>query len=69
VTYFILGTGRSLISWQPVVYGQQGFLGIIEDQTIGRRHLPAHRIAAEDHPWVKPRGFAERLVKLSGVDR
>jgi hypothetical protein len=57
-----------LIYWQPAVYGQQGFLGIIEDHTVGRCHLSAHRIAAEDHPWAKDREFAERLVKLSRVD-
>jgi hypothetical protein len=57
-----------LISWQPVIYGQQGFPGMIEDQAIGRCHFSAHRVSAEDHPWAKSRELAESLVKLARVD-
>jgi hypothetical protein len=68
MAWFEFGTGQPWIPWQLVIYGQQGFPGIIEYQTIGHSHLSPHCVAAEDHPWAKNRKLAERLVKLSRVD-
>jgi hypothetical protein len=50
------------------VDGEQACLAVIEDQTIRYGHFGAHRIAAEDHPWIKNRQLADGRVKLSALD-
>jgi hypothetical protein len=61
-------TSQFWISWQLVIYRQQRFPGIIEDQSIGQSHLSPHCVATEDHPWTKNWELAKRLVELSRVD-
>ena len=47
---------------------QQACLAVIEDQTIRRCHFGAHRVAAEDHPWIENRELADGPVKLATLD-
>ena len=47
---------------------QQAGLVVIENQTIRLRHFGAHRVAAEDHPWIKNRELADGPVELSTLD-
>ena len=47
---------------------QQACLAVIENQTIRRCHFCAHRVAAEDHPWIKNRELADGPVKLATLD-
>jgi len=47
---------------------QQACLAVIEDQTIRRSHFGPHRVAAEDHPWIKNRELADGPVKLGTLD-
>jgi hypothetical protein len=56
------------MSWQGIVDGQQAWLAVIEDQTIRRCHFGAHRVAAEDHPWIENRELADGPVKLATLD-
>jgi hypothetical protein len=48
--------------------GEQACLAVIEDQTIRHCHFGAHRVTAEDHPWIKNREFADGPVKLSALN-
>jgi hypothetical protein len=56
------------MSWQGIVDRQQARVAVIENQTIRRCHFGAHRVAAEDHPWIKNRELAEGPVKLTTLD-
>ena len=51
-----------------IVDRQQACLAVIEDQAICRRHFGAHRVAAEDHPWIENRELADGPVKLATFD-
>ena len=56
------------MSWQGIVDCQQACLAVIEDQTIRQGHFGAHRVAAEDHPWIENRKLADGPVKLATLD-
>jgi hypothetical protein len=47
---------------------QKASFAIIKDQTIRRGHFRAHRVAAEDHPWIENRELADGPVKLATLD-
>ncbi len=47
---------------------QQACLAVVEDQAIRLCHFGAHRVAAEDHPWIKDRKLADGPVKLTTLD-
>jgi hypothetical protein len=50
------------------VDGQQACLAVIENQAIRHCHFGAHRVAAEDHPWIKDGKLAEGPVKFPTLD-
>ena len=56
------------MSWQGIVDCQQAGLAVIEDQAIRGCHFRAHRVAAEDHPWIENRKLADGPVKLATLD-
>ena len=56
------------MSRQRIVDRQQACLAVIEDQVIRRGHFRAHRVAAEDHPWIENRELADGPVKLATFD-
>jgi hypothetical protein len=56
------------MSWQSIVDRQQACLAVIENQTIRQGHFGAHRVAAEDHPWIENRELADGPVKLAALD-
>jgi hypothetical protein len=56
------------MSWQGIVDGQQACLAVIEDQTVRQGHFGAHRVAAEDHPWIENGELADGPVKLATFD-
>ena len=56
------------MSRQGIVDGQQACLAVIENQAIRHGHFGAHRVAAEDHPWIKHGKLAEGAVKLAALD-
>ena len=56
------------MSWQGIVDCQQAGLAVIEDQAIRGCHFRAHRVAAEDHPWIENRKLADGPVKLAALD-
>ncbi len=47
---------------------QQACLAVVEDQAIRLCHFGAHRVTAEDHPWIKDRKLADGPVKLTTLD-
>ena len=47
---------------------QQACLAVIENQTIRRGHFGPHRVAAEDHPWIKNLELADGPVQLATLD-
>ena len=47
---------------------QKASFAIIKDQTIRPGHFGSHRVAAEDHPWIKNGKFADRPVQLATLD-
>ena len=53
------------MSRQGIVDRQQAFPAFIENQTIRQGHFGAHRVAAEDHPWIEDREFADGPIKLA----
>jgi hypothetical protein len=59
---------RTLISWQCIMDRQQACLAVIENQTIRLCHFGAHRVAAEDHPWIKDRELTDGPVEFSTLD-
>ena len=56
------------MSRQGIVDGQQACAAVIEDQAIRHCHFGAHRVAAEDHPGIEHRKFADGPVKLTTFD-
>jgi hypothetical protein len=56
---------RTFNSWQQIVDLQQAGPVLVENQTIRLCHFGAHRVAAEDHPWIKDRELADGPVELS----
>jgi len=56
------------MSWQGIVDCQQACLAVIEDQAIRGCHFRAHRVAAEDHPWIENGKLADGPVKLATLN-
>lgn len=56
------------MSRQCVVDRQQACLAVIEDQAVRDCHFGAHRVAAEDHPWIENGELADGPVKLATLD-
>ena len=56
------------MSWQCIVDRQQACLAVIENQTIRLCHFGAHRVAAEDHPWIENRKLADGPIKLAALN-
>jgi hypothetical protein len=47
---------------------QQARAAVVDDQAIRHRHFGAHRITAEDHPWIENGKLAEGPVKLARLN-
>jgi hypothetical protein len=56
------------MSRQCIMDRQQARAAVVEDQPIRHCHFGAHRVAAEDHPWIKNRELAQGSVKLTTFD-
>jgi hypothetical protein len=56
------------MSRQRIIDRQQACLAVIENQAIRLCHFGAHRVTAEDHPWIKNRELADGTVELSTLD-
>jgi hypothetical protein len=56
------------MSRQCIVDRQQACLAVIENQAIRLCHFGAHRVTAEDHPWIKNRELTDGPVELSTLD-
>jgi hypothetical protein len=56
------------MSRQGIVDRQQACVAVIENQTIRQGHFGAHRVAAEDHPWIENGKLTDGPVKLTTLD-